>query len=173
MTCLTTWQRVWCRAGEDDTRIATDNPMQSHRIGLLFFFALVSCVAAFTSPACSSGVRLHRKMRCGRIRVSAEDEDNDDEEPQRDLGDELNAFLSRPIIDPDRPGDENEPQMLRDFKRLATEDYQLAEALYAGLVFSILLWFAQQGVRVYKHCYFMPDSLCPFGDATPLLDFNF
>ena len=47
-------------------------------------------------------------------------------------------------------------------QQLAEDDYQLAETIYAGSIFAVLIFFAQQGVRVYKHCVFMPDSLCPF-----------
>lgn len=31
----------------------------------------------------------------------------------------------------------------------------------------VLLAFAQQGVRLWKHCYAMPDSLCPWDVGLP------
>ena len=78
--------------------------------------------------------------------------------------------LDTPLVDPDSEGRDNEPQLLRDFKSLVQTDYMMAEAIYAGGVFAILLWFSQQGVRVYKHCYFMPDSACPWQVEPSLAD---
>ena len=50
----------------------------------------------------------------------------------------------------------------------------MGETVFVGLYFALLLSFAQIGVRVYKHCYFMPDKECPFYSA-PSVDeiFNF
>ena len=84
----------------------------------------------------------------------------------------LNTFLDKPLIDPTRDGGSEEPNLLRQFKELVNSDYELAQTLYVGLVFAVLLAFAQQGVRIYKHCYFMPDKLCPWDVSVPI-DFDF
>jgi hypothetical protein len=46
---------------------------------------------------------------------------------------------------------------------------RFATTLYIGFYFALLLAFAQQGVRIYKHCYFEPDKLCPW-DVGPAVD---
>ena len=92
------------------------------------------------------------------------------EDPEKpDLDDRVQALLDRPIIDPTAAG-ENEPQLLRAFKQLVETDYPLAEALYAGSVLAVLLFFSQKGVSIYKHCYFMPDQQCPWA-VTQEIDF--
>ena len=55
-----------------------------------------------------------------------------------------------------------EPQLLKDFKALVARDYVMAEAIYVSVVFAGLILFAQQAVRVYKHCIFSPDNVCPW-----------
>ena len=93
-------------------------------------------------------------------------------EGKRSVGERLNALLDAPIIDPGARDSADQPKLLRDFQQLITDDYPMAEALYAGSVFAVLLFFAQQGVRIYKHCYFMPDKLCPWApSAEDLLNF--
>ena len=97
-----------------------------------------------------------------------EDGDKEERRDERDLGDKLNELLDKPVFDLST-SDDNEPKLLRDFKELIENDYQFAEALYAGAYFSILIFFAQQGVRIYKNCYFMPDKMCPW-EVAPLVD---
>ena len=87
---------------------------------------------------------------------------------ERSLGERLQALLDTPLFDPQKVGDREEPAFLRDFKSLVNEDYQMAETLYAGLYFALLLFFSQQGVRLYKHCYFAPDAQCPWEVTTSL-----
>ena len=95
-------------------------------------------------------------------------------DPERSMNDRLQAFLDTPLIDPTRDGGKSEPQLLRNFKALFKSDYQMAETLYAGGVFAVLLFFSQQAVRIYKHCYFMPDNTCPWDVVSPSMDiFNF
>ena len=82
------------------------------------------------------------------------------------IGERLQRLLDTPVIDPTQEGSA-EPELLRRFKRLVNTDYALAEALFAGGYFAVLLFLTQQGVRVYKHCYFSPDALCPWAAAAP------
>ena len=84
------------------------------------------------------------------------------------FGDRLQTLLDTPVINTTESSDD-ERDWLRGFKALLASDYELAETLYVGVYFAILIFFAQQGVRIYKHCYFMPDKLCPW-EVTPSLD---
>ena len=86
------------------------------------------------------------------------------------MNDRLQDFLDTPLIDPARDGGKDEPQLLREFKALFNSDYQMAETIYAGLIFAVLLSFSQQAVRIYKHCYFMPDKTCPWDVISPSMD---
>ena len=79
-----------------------------------------------------------------------------------DNGKRLDALLDKPFFDPSQDGQENEPSILTDFRRKFDEDPEYASTLFVGFYFALLLFFAQQGVRIYKHCYFLPDNLCPW-----------
>ena len=81
----------------------------------------------------------------------------------------FSRLLDTQLIDPDdmRAG---EPQLLSDFKSLVKSDYGLAEALYAGVVFSMLIFLSQRGVSLYRHCYFAPDRFCPWDAVGPVAD---
>ena len=100
----------------------------------------------------------------------ADDEPGDKRPEDRGggLADRLNALLDRSFFDPSAEGREG-GDFLSGFRRLFNEDPGLGEAVYVGGVFALLLWFAQRGVSVYKHCYFSPDALCPW-EVTPSLD---
>ena len=98
---------------------------------------------------------------------------DDDGEKDRETGASLSDLLDRPVIDPESPRRDDEPALLTAFKKLVDEDYQMAEAIYAGGVFAILIFFSQQAVRVYKHCYFQPDKLCPWDTAAGVDQFWF
>ena len=115
----------------------------------------------------------HKLYRTGhrgqaqRIRLGDLGDGNDGNADQRSLSDRLQELLDSPVIDPMDNGP-RDPKPLRAFKELLKTDYQMAEALYAGAYFAVLLAFSQQGVRMYKHCFFSPDSSCPWdvvGDA--------
>lgn len=86
----------------------------------------------------------------------------------RQIGERLNALLDRSFFDPE-DSKEGDPKLVSDFKSLFQADPEMASSLFVGLYFALLLFFAQQGIRVYKHCYFMPDKLCPW-DVTPSID---
>ena len=77
----------------------------------------------------------------------------------------LQKLLDTPLIDPTQDN-ANDPEFLRQFKQLVNDDYNFAEALYAGGVFAVLLFFSQQGVSVYKHCVAMPDAACPWASGS-------
>ena len=135
----------------------------------LTLIALLGTAAGFCVPHV-----LHSRLspRC-RLSCCTDGGDGDkppDKKPdERSLVDRINAMLDTPVFDADASDDADEPKIFKDFKSLIQEDYQFAETLYVGGVFALLLFFAQQGVRIYKHCYFMPDRLCPW-DVTPSLD---
>jgi hypothetical protein len=76
----------------------------------------------------------------------------------------LQKLLDTPLIDPTQDN-ADDPEFLRRFKQLVNDDYNFAEALYAGGVFAVLLFFSQQGVSVYKHCVAMPDAACPWASG--------
>jgi len=114
----------------------------------------------------SVGLAVAAAPRCSACRCT-EPENGDGD--GGDLGDELNRLLDTPLLDPLQSA-ENEPKLLRDFKELFVRDREMAEAIYAGLVFAVLLFFSQKGVSLYKHCVFMPDNTCPWnaGSIDPL-----
>ena len=122
--------------------------------------------AAISMSAVTHRLATQSHGRARRCRLSAEDG-----EPSS-LGKRLNEMLDRPVIDPSRDRGLDEPPVLRRFKDLVKTDYGAAEAVYAGGVFAALLVCAQQLVKLYKHCYFMPDKTCPFApSAEDLLNF--
>ena len=77
----------------------------------------------------------------------------------------LQKLLDTPLIDPTQDN-ADDPEFLRQFKQLVNDDYNFAEALYAGGVFAVLLFFSQQGVSLYKHCVAMPDAACPWASGS-------
>ena len=87
----------------------------------------------------------------------------DNEEDGADA--KLQKLLDTPLIDPTQDN-ADDPEFLRQFKQLVNDDYNFAEALYAGGVFAVLLFFSQQGVSVYKHCVAMPDAACPWASGS-------
>ena len=58
-------------------------------------------------------------------------------------------MLDAPIIDPYSESDDD-PGWLRSYKKLIREDYQTAEAIWAGVIVTTFIFFAQQMVRAYK-----------------------
>ena len=100
------------------------------------------------------GASARRSLRALRL---CENEDGADEKLQK--------LLDTPLIDPTQDN-ADDPEFLRQFKQLVNDDYNFAEALYAGGVFAVLLFFSQQGVSVYKHCVAMPDAACPWASGS-------
>ena len=90
------------------------------------------------------------------------------ESSEGDLGERLNALLDRSVFDPDSRG-RDEPRLLAFFRAKFDEDPEFATTLFVGFYFAVLLCAAQQGVRIFKHCYFLPDKLCPW-DVGPSVD---
>lgn len=77
------------------------------------------------------------------------------------MEEQLNALLDTPVFDPkqQRP---DEPRLVRAFRDLLEKDAEFATTLYIGLYFALLLCLSQQGVRIYRHCYFLRDKTCPW-----------
>ena len=99
--------------------------------------------------------------------ASGGDNDNDSSADEK-LGavdEKLQKLLDTQLFDP-TDDNANDPEILRQFKQLVNDDYPFAEALYAGGVFAVLLFFSQQGVSVYKHCVAMPDAGCPWASGS-------
>ena len=132
---------------------------------ILASLLLAPRAASFQTPLLRSKIH-HHAQRSPDCRCS---ENGDENGKQRDLGDRVNELLDKPIFDPSAPKGANTPKLLSDFQDLFETNPELAETLWVGGYFALLLVFAQQGVRIYKHCYFMPDSMCPW-DVTSMSD---
>ena len=142
--------------------------------------SLLVQLTAAAAAAFSPSVHLRHACRQRAASILMSDEGSDeppppptmpsDDNPQS-IGDQLNerfnALLDSPVFDPDDTGNANEPEWLRNWRDLWQRDQQMAETLFVGFYFALLLFFAQQGVRIYKHCYFMPDNTCPW-DVGPV-----
>ena len=129
-----------------------------------------SLLAQRTFATCLPTARRQHTDERRRLRRAAAATDAGGDNPQS-IGDQLNerfnALLDSPVFDPDDTGNANEPEWLRNWRDLWQRDQQMAETLFVGFYFALLLFFAQQGVRIYKHCYFMPDNTCPW-DVGPV-----
>jgi len=88
------------------------------------------------------------------------------QEEELDPWDKFQSLLDTPFFDPEEDGGPNEPQFMREFKEMIKTDYYRAENLFGFGFLAIMVILSQQGVSVYKHCYFSPDSLCPW-DVRP------
>ena len=114
-----------------------------------------------STASTAAGAILVRRASARRslhaLRLCDGDEDGADEKLQK--------LLDTPLIDPTQDN-ADDPEFLRRFKQLVNDDYNFAEALYAGGVFAVLLFFSQQGVSVYKHCVAMPDAACPWASGS-------
>jgi len=84
-----------------------------------------------------------------------------DEQDERSIVERWNSFLDTPFLDP-TVDNKNETKLLSAFKQLVREDYNTAETLYSGGILWLLILISQQAVSIYKHCYFMPDNMCPW-----------
>ena len=66
----------------------------------------------------------------------------------------MDEFLDKPFFDPDDEAarqDAEEGGFKTWFARLVINDYATAEALYAGLFFSLLLLTTQEALRYYMY----------------------
>ena len=140
----------------------------------LAFVSLVTPTVALVTPL-ARVVHAGRPMRiatpsgsrgCAMVKGG----DGDDDGERRGIGERLGEQLDRAVFDPSADATSGEPGFLRNFRELFNEDQPMAEALYAGAVFAVLLCFAQQAVRLYKHCVFAPDRVCPWDTGGPSLD---
>jgi hypothetical protein len=98
-----------------------------------------------------------------RVQMAGKPDSSNDEEDEKTQGldAQIQSFLDQPWLDPNSEVN-SDPEILKKFKKLVVSDYPMAEALYVGTVFAGLLFISQQGVRIWKHCYFLPDGLCPW-----------
>ena len=63
--------------------------------------------------------------------------------------DRLDEWLDRPVFDPDADLDENSLQY--KFAQLVKNDYELAETLYAGAFFAVMIVVSQEMLRFQIH----------------------
>ena len=84
--------------------------------------------------------------------------DNDDNEEEESLN--LQEFLDKPFFDPNEYDDENNdsPRLLGWFANLVKSDYELAETLYVGAIFAVLLVVSQELLRMQMN----GDNYVPF-----------
>ena len=69
----------------------------------------------------------------------------------------VDAFLDKPFFDPD-DFDENDTSLLGKFANLVKADYELAETLYVGLIFVVLIIVTQEILRMQLY----GDGYSPF-----------
>ncbi len=72
----------------------------------------------------------------------------------------VDEFLDRPFFNPDAydKSDENDPSFLARFARLVKSDYELAETLYVGMIFVVLVIVSQELLRMQLY----GDAYIPF-----------
>jgi len=117
--------------------------MPNKLLHITFFIAVhleLSCKTHSFAPA-------HRDF--STISSSRHSKKNDD--------DWVNTILDEPFFDPDE-FDESDDSPLGIFANLVRNDYQLAETLYAGLIFVILIVFSQELLRMQLY----GDAYVPF-----------
>lgn len=143
-------KRVIFLVGAKLLRRAAAGTNRRSREAMLFLIAGISALVPRALGPVQQHTLQHRAVlprhSCS-IRLRAEDEG--DEFQQR-----FDRLLDTPIIDPlqvDRPED---PQLLRSFRALARDDYQMAETIWAGATLGIALVAGQELVRLYKHNVF-------------------
>lgn len=83
------------------------------------------------------------------------DNDNENNSTNDSLQEKVDSFLDTPFFDP--KSKDNGP-LLKWFADLVESDYELAEALYAGLLFVILVIGAQELLRMQMY----GDAYVPF-----------
>ena len=122
--------------------------------------AAVLCLAAagFSAPTLARTRPISTRLRDCRC----SEPDGDDTDAGASLGERLDNLLDQQVFDPTEPSSSDEPKVVSEFKNLVNTDYELAEALWVGGVFAVLIFISQAAVRVYKHCVFMPDAQCPW-----------
>jgi hypothetical protein len=84
---------------------------------------------------------------------------NREEYPSPSFQEQLDQFLDRPFFNPDDYNDSDDDNaLLAKFARLVKTDYELAEMLYVGILFVILIVGTQEALRMQLH----GDSYVPF-----------
>ena len=95
--------------------------------------------------------------------MSNNDRNENDENVQINLNEKINQFLDSPFFDPDElleNGNDGTPigRFQTWFATLLQADYEFAETLYVGLLFSFLVWITQELLRMQLY----GDNYVPF-----------
>ncbi|KAG7367538.1 hypothetical protein IV203_030209 [Nitzschia inconspicua] len=77
--------------------------------------------------------------------------------PSKSFQDKVDDFLDRPFFDPAK-FDDSDDSFLGKFARLVKSDYELAETLYVGCLFVVLIIVTQEALRMQLY----GDSYVPF-----------
>ena len=114
---------------------------------------MVSCLIIQQQFQCGSCFVLNsRGMQPHKATRMAASNDGDDDE--QNFIRRVDEFLDKPFFDPEAAREEDEgeePSLKSRFARLVIEDYATAEAIYAGLFFSLLLVATQEALRYYMY----------------------
>ena len=87
----------------------------------------------------------------------AKDPNNNNEDSNKPLDEKLDDFLDAPLFDPDAPSNDN-----NWFANLVKNDYESAEALYAGAIIIFGVVVSQELLRLVKY----GDAYVPFSSAS-------
>ena len=159
-------------AASDDLTQTALRTAQRLRGGALATFAVTATGAQHTRQRSTAWLTERDPDSDGPV-SDGDEPDVSDASGSDSFEDRLNALLDRPVFDPDNRA-RDESRLLGLFRDKFDADPEYATIMYVGGYFALLLCFAQQGVRIYKHCFFMPDKLCPW-EVGPSVDelFNF
>jgi hypothetical protein len=157
-----------CRYDQQQTIRAYIIPMQNMRFLLLLYFILTSfqkCLAfqlvqptTTTTPSSNGRTRpffgFQPQPASSFLRLSGGDNNNENEDDDFSSLDEL---LDRPFFDPDAY-DEDDDSLLGCLANFVKSDYELAETIFAGSLFVILIIITQELLRMQLY----GDSYLPF-----------
>mmetsp|Transcript_4495 Transcript_4495/g.9539 ORF Transcript_4495/g.9539 Transcript_4495/m.9539 type:complete len:207 (-) Transcript_4495:239-859(-) len=115
----------------------------------------VASVQFVPTASSASGTRPARATTCSNSSIGLSN-DNDDSEGSNNIKEKIGNFLDTPFFDPDAPIQEgDEGGIMGSFRAwfagLVKEDYETAEALYAGLFFAVLLFATQELLRMQMY----------------------
>jgi hypothetical protein len=115
------------------------------RIGICLSSCLVSPVQSFipTTPVESSHRRDSHHRRISTKIFSNDDDDDDEGKDPRSL----DEFLDQPFFDPDSFNDDD-TSLLGRLAAFVKRDYELAETIYVGLIFVMLVIASQEFLRM-------------------------
>lgn len=96
------------------------------------------------------------------IRTFLKDDDSDDRDEGKDPR-SLDEFLDQPFFDPDQYQDDDR-SVLGRLASFIKRDYELAETIYAGLIFVVLVIVSQELLRIQLY----GDQYVPFKSISGL-----